>query len=117
MTLCSHARLLVLGFDVPVELPLGSQVLPLFMCRDKAAPPAQFIDLCILLGCDYCGSIRGIGPHRALQLIKQHRNIETILENLDTKKVQRPVNRRLARDSISGHPIIRAQGLELPVYQ
>lgn len=47
----------------------------------------QFIDLCILLGCDYCGSIRGIGPMRALQLIKQHRSIETILENIDQKKV------------------------------
>lgn len=46
----------------------------------------EFIDLCILLGCDYCDSIRGIGPKRAMDLIKQHRNIETILENLDKKK-------------------------------
>ena len=30
----------------------------------------QFIDLCILMGCDYCGTIRGIGAVRALQLIK-----------------------------------------------
>lgn len=26
----------------------------------------QFVDLCILLGCDYCDSIRGIGPKTAL---------------------------------------------------
>ena len=45
----------------------------------------QFIDLCILLGCDYCDSIRGIGPKRAVDLIKQHKNIETILKNLDSK--------------------------------
>ncbi|KAK3914696.1 Flap endonuclease 1 [Frankliniella fusca] len=46
----------------------------------------EFIDLCILLGCDYCDSIRGIGPKRAIDLIKQHRNIETILKNLDKNK-------------------------------
>ena len=29
----------------------------------------QFIDLCKLLGCDYCDSIRGIGPKRAYDLL------------------------------------------------
>lgn len=38
-----------------------------------------FIDLCILLGCDYTDSIRGIGPMRAVQLIKEHGSIENIL--------------------------------------
>jgi flap endonuclease-1 len=46
----------------------------------------QFIDLCILLGCDYCDSIKGIGPKRAIELIKQHRNLETVLKNIDKKK-------------------------------
>ncbi|CAF0898043.1 unnamed protein product [Rotaria sp. Silwood1] len=46
----------------------------------------EFIDLCILLGCDYCDSIKGIGQKRALDLIKQYRNIETILKNIDKKK-------------------------------
>ncbi|CAF0934392.1 unnamed protein product [Adineta ricciae] len=46
----------------------------------------EFIDLCILLGCDYCDSIKGIGQKRALDLIKQYRNIETILKHIDTKK-------------------------------
>ena len=45
----------------------------------------QFIDLCILLGCDYCGTIKGIGPKRAFDLIKQHGCIEEILENIDLK--------------------------------
>jgi len=45
----------------------------------------QFTDLCILLGCDYCDSIKGIGQKRALDLIKQHRNIEAILKHIDTK--------------------------------
>lgn len=46
----------------------------------------QFIDLSILLGCDYCDSIKGIGPKRAIDLIKQHRSIEKILENIDKSK-------------------------------
>jgi 5'-3' exonuclease len=30
----------------------------------------QFVDLCILLGCDYCDKIKGIGPKNALKLIQ-----------------------------------------------
>ena len=31
----------------------------------------EFIDLCILCGCDYTDSIKGIGPKTALKLIRQ----------------------------------------------
>ncbi|KAF9283250.1 Elongation of fatty acids protein 2 [Mortierella alpina] len=51
---------------------------------------AEFIDLCILLGCDYCDSIKNIGPTRAIALIREHKNIETILENIDTKRYPIP---------------------------
>ncbi|XP_054275320.1 flap endonuclease 1-like [Macrosteles quadrilineatus] len=51
---------------------------------------SEFIDLGILLGCDYCDSIRGIGPKRAMELIQKHRNIETILDNLDKNKFTVP---------------------------
>lgn len=52
----------------------------------------QFIDLCILLGCDYCDTIRGIGPKKALTLIQEHKNIETILTKIDQKKHPPPEN-------------------------
>lgn len=52
----------------------------------------EFIDLCILMGCDYCETIRGIGPKRAVELINTYRNIETIIENIDTKKYIVPEN-------------------------
>ncbi|CAD6892297.1 unnamed protein product [Tilletia controversa] len=42
----------------------------------------QFIDLCILLGCDYLDPIRGIGPKTALKLIREHGTIDAILEHL-----------------------------------
>lgn len=50
----------------------------------------QFVDLCILLGCDYCDTIKGIGPKTALKLIKEHNNIETILKTLNREKYTVP---------------------------
>ncbi|XP_057798267.1 flap endonuclease 1 isoform X2 [Salvia miltiorrhiza] len=50
----------------------------------------QFIDLCILSGCDYCESIRGIGGLTALKLIRQHGSLEHILENINKERYQIP---------------------------
>ncbi|KAG8086234.1 hypothetical protein GUJ93_ZPchr0010g9516 [Zizania palustris] len=50
----------------------------------------QFIDLCILCGCDYCDSIKGIGGQTALKLIRQHGSIESILENINKDRYQIP---------------------------
>ncbi|XP_038717789.1 flap endonuclease 1 [Tripterygium wilfordii] len=52
----------------------------------------QFIDLCILSGCDYCDSIRGIGGQTALKLIRQHGSIENILENINKERYQIPTD-------------------------
>jgi len=52
----------------------------------------QFIDFCILSGCDYCHTIRGIGPKRAYELIKKHRSLEVVLKNLDPAKYPIPEN-------------------------
>ncbi|NP_001080984.1 flap endonuclease 1-B [Xenopus laevis] len=52
----------------------------------------QFVDLCILLGSDYCETIRGIGPKRAIDLIRQHKTIEEIIDNIDLKKYPIPEN-------------------------
>ncbi|XP_066482515.1 probable flap endonuclease 1 homolog [Tiliqua scincoides] len=52
----------------------------------------QFVDLCILLGCDYCGKIRGLGPRKALKLLKQHGSIEQVLQHIDPQKHPLPDN-------------------------
>lgn len=52
----------------------------------------QFIDLCILLGCDYCESIKGVGPVKAIKLIQDHKCIEDALKELDPKKYTIPEN-------------------------
>ncbi|KAL0212687.1 hypothetical protein RCL1_006313 [Eukaryota sp. TZLM3-RCL] len=49
----------------------------------------QFIDLCILLGCDYTTTIKGVGQVRAISLMKEHGSLEAVIEhlkNLDSKK-------------------------------
>eukprot|EP00981_Chlorochromonas_danica_P000556 scaffold125_cov156-Ochromonas_danica.AAC.5 len=46
----------------------------------------QFVDLCILCGCDYCSTIKGIGPKTALKLIKQHHSLEKIISALQSEK-------------------------------
>ena len=48
----------------------------------------QFIDLCILLGCDYVDPIPKVGPNTALKLIREHGTLEGVVEAIekDTKK-------------------------------
>jgi flap endonuclease-1 len=50
----------------------------------------QFVDVCILCGCDYCSTIKGIGPKTALRLIKEHKSIENVIKSLDKTKYKVP---------------------------
>lgn len=43
----------------------------------------ELVDLCILLGCDYCDKIPGLGPKKALALIKKHRTIEDVVLHIN----------------------------------
>lgn len=43
-----------------------------------------------MLGCDYTNSIKGVGPKRAIELIKNHRSLEKIIENIDANKYPIP---------------------------
>lgn len=45
----------------------------------------QFIDLCILLGCDYLDPIKGIGPSTALKLIREHNDLEGVVEHIKSQ--------------------------------
>ena len=42
----------------------------------------EFVDLCILCGCDYCKNIPRIGNKTAFNLIQQHRTIEELLKTI-----------------------------------
>ena len=36
----------------------------------------QFVDFCVLCGCDYAQKLRGVGPKTALKLIVTHKTLE-----------------------------------------
>ncbi|CEL07755.1 Putative DNA-repair protein rad2 [Aspergillus calidoustus] len=43
----------------------------------------QFIDLCILLGCDYLEPIPKVGPNTALKLIREYGTLEKVVESIE----------------------------------
>lgn len=47
----------------------------------------QFIDFCILSGCDYCDTLKGVGPHTAIKSLVQHGSLEKVLENIEKEKI------------------------------
>jgi flap endonuclease-1 len=46
----------------------------------------QFVDLCILMGCDYCGTVKGIGPKTAQTLVQKHGSMEKVIANINLEK-------------------------------
>ncbi|MCJ1348497.1 Elongation of fatty acids protein 2 [Peltigera leucophlebia] len=50
---------------------------------------AQFVDLCILLGCDYLDPIPKVGPHSALKLIREHGNLEAVVAHIEKDQKKR----------------------------
>ncbi|CRK33665.1 Flap endonuclease 1 like protein [Verticillium longisporum] len=40
----------------------------------------QFVDLCILLGCDYLDPVPKVGPSTALKLIREHKTLEGVVD-------------------------------------
>lgn len=56
-------------------------------CADRAG--VQFIDLCILLGCDYLEPIKGIGPKNALKLVREFDGLKGVVEHLREKQAIR----------------------------
>ncbi|KAI0127659.1 PIN domain-like protein [Xylariales sp. AK1849] len=56
------------------EIHLGKVLEGLAMDRK------QFVDLCILLGCDYLDPVPKVGPSTALKLIREHGSLEKVVE-------------------------------------
>ncbi|KAL4866649.1 flap endonuclease 1 [Aspergillus spectabilis] len=51
----------------------------------------QFIDMCILLGCDYLEPIPKVGPNTALKLIREHGSLEKVVESIESDPKQKYV--------------------------
>lgn len=46
----------------------------------------QFIDMCILLGCDYVDPVKGVGPSTALKLIRDYGTLDKVVEYFKSSK-------------------------------
>lgn len=41
----------------------------------------QFLDMCILLGCDYLPKVKNVGPVSAFNLIKSHKSLANFISD------------------------------------
>ncbi len=113
---------LVRGFnskDEPVTIISLKEVL-----KELDVTMDQFIDICILCGCDYTTSISNIGPTKAYNYIKEHKDIEGVLEFVDydnvnnnkKKKFEYDINNfkfKEARKEFTSPNILRKEDLAL----
>jgi len=72
----------------------------------------QFIDFCILCGCDYCDTIKGVGPSTAIKLILQHGSLEKVLENTEPDKIPSNFRYDIARKFFQECESVDSTGLE-----
>uniref|UniRef100_A0A3B5LBT0 Zgc:110269 n=1 Tax=Xiphophorus couchianus TaxID=32473 RepID=A0A3B5LBT0_9TELE len=76
-------------------LPFGANVLirQLNAKKDRCGllKLQYLVDLCILLGCDYCDKIPGLGPKKALTLIQKHRTIENVVLHINRQTYPVPL--------------------------
>lgn len=80
-TLCYEPKFLLRHLTVaearklPIDQIEFSEVL-----KGLGMDKSTFVDMCILLGCDYCETIKGVGPVTAYKLIKEHGSLDNIVE-------------------------------------
>eukprot|EP00834_Sanchytrium_tribonematis_P001947 NODE_52_length_30984_cov_1.383358.p14 type:complete len:347 gc:universal NODE_52_length_30984_cov_1.383358:21835-22875(+) len=88
--------------------------------EDMNLTQSQFIDLCILLGCDYLESIKGLGPKSAMNLIKKYGSIDKIVEAKASDKngkglkfdIPEVWDYQQARELFINHPVIPAEDVD-----
>ena len=66
----------------------------------------EFVELCILFGCDYCNTIKKIGVKRAYELILKHKNIESIIK-LNKYDIPEDYNYKAIIDYFKNPPILK----------
>ena len=72
------------GLDMTMSQAGSSRNISLISFSDDLL---QFIELCLLLGCDYLEPIKGIGPKTAYKLMQEYGSLEKVLRHLRAKYV------------------------------
>ena len=54
-----------------------------YILQDLNITLAQFVDMCIMIGCDHNDGLKGVGPITAYKLVRKHWSIDTLPKNYD----------------------------------
>ncbi|XP_054715838.1 flap endonuclease 1-like [Uloborus diversus] len=113
LTFGSNVLLRHMTFSEARKMPIKEFYLNQVL-EDLGLGQEEFIDLCILLGCDYCESIKGVGPKKAFELVKAHKKLETIIEKLDKRyKVPDGWMYKEARELFKAPEVAECEKIEL----
>ncbi len=120
-TLCFAAPVLLRNMSASESKKLDIKEITLScILEDMKLTQHEFVDLCILLGCDYLQSVKGIGPQKAVSLIKEYRSIEKILEAKQDKSIKglkfeipETWDYKAARELFLNHDVIPAEDIDL----
>ncbi|WFD05789.1 Elongation of fatty acids protein 2 [Malassezia vespertilionis] len=62
--------------------------------EEMGMPMDKFVDLCLLLGCDYLDPIRGVGPKKALKLVEEFGSLDKILAHLEQVEKEKELKKK-----------------------
>ncbi|WWC67731.1 flap endonuclease 1 [Kwoniella pini CBS 10737] len=128
-TLTFHTPILLrhLTFSEAKKMPISEINLEIAL-EDLGMTMDRFIELCILLGCDYLEPCKGIGPKTALKLLREHNGLGGVVEFVRGKMAEKeqenqaiassqPVDDDSDRESEEGGGgmMVNSEGEEMPV--
>ncbi|KAK6903959.1 flap endonuclease 1 [Kwoniella mangroviensis CBS 8507] len=89
-TLTFHTPILLrhLTFSEAKKMPISEINLDIAL-QDLDMTMDQFIELCILLGCDYLEPCKGIGPKTALKLLREHNGLAGVVKFVRGKMAEK----------------------------
>ncbi|ORY26869.1 PIN domain-like protein [Naematelia encephala] len=88
LTFNSPILLRHLTFSEAKKMPISEISLQLAL-EDLQMTMDQFIELCILLGCDYLEPCKGIGPKTALRLLREHGGLAGVVQFVRGKMAEK----------------------------
>ncbi|WVQ97856.1 flap endonuclease 1 [Kwoniella sp. CBS 9459] len=126
-TLTFHAPILLrhLTFSEAKKMPISEIHLDAAL-EDLGMSMDQFIELCILLGCDYLEPCKGIGPKTALKLLREHGSLGGVVDFVRGKMAEKEAeNKHIVAEADDdsdreseeggGGMMVNSDGEEVPV--
>ncbi|KAK8846798.1 flap endonuclease 1 [Kwoniella newhampshirensis] len=126
-TLTFHSPILLrhLTFSEAKKMPISEINLDIAL-QDLGMEMDQFIELCILLGCDYLEPCKGIGPKTALKLIREHGSLGGVVDFIRGKMAEKAEENKHIKEDYDdesdkeseeggGGMMVNSDGEEVPI--